>query len=410
MREICFEASDVTTAVFYGLGADGTVGANKNSIKIIGEETDLFARATSSTTRRSRATTVSHLRFGSSPHPLRTSSESRSWRVIQFSSSTVSMCSSAPPDGAVFLLNAPYPASEIWDRLPARCSRRSSTSIRCYHRSMRRRSRSAPAWADINTIMQTCFFAISGVLPRDETIAQIKRAIDKTYRKRGAEVIRRNYAAVDATLAYLEPVQVPVAVSATQVASSADLRESPDFVQKVTSVLLGGKGDLLPVSAFPVDGTWPVGTAKWEKRNWRSRFRCGMSASASSAISALVCPHSAIRAKVYPGAPVDAAPETFKSTPIQRPRLPGTPTPFRSRLKTAPAATCVRLSRERPHNPRHKAIDMVRRRRCAMPRSVNFVLPRPAEAATHRPEEVRSQDVAIPRAAVRVLGRLLGMR
>src|SRR4030095_3328523 len=167
----------------------------------------------------------------------------------------------------------------------------------------------------INTIMQTCYFAISGVLPRDEAIAKIKKAIEKTYGKMGADMVRRNFEAVDQTLAYLHEIPVPGAVSAIRNRPPLVSEKAPDFVQKVTAVMMAGKGDLLPVSAFPVDGTWPVATAKWEKRAialeipvWDSKVcvQCNQ--------CALVCPHAAIRAKVYDEQALADAPPTFKST------------------------------------------------------------------------------------------------
>ena len=213
----------------------------------------------------------------------------------------------------------------------------------------------------INTIMQSCFFAISGVLPREEAIAQIKHAIEKTYSKRGAEIVKRNFEAVDATLAHLHEVSVPSRVTATNGRPPLVSALAPDFVQRITAVLMAGKGDLLPVSAFPVDGTWPVGTAKWEKRNlaseipvWDARIciQCNQ--------CALVCPHAAIRAKVYDDGPLAAAPPTFKSVPYKG-------LDFKNRAYTIQVAPedctgcnlCVNVCPAKDRtNPRHKAIDM----------------------------------------------------
>ena len=213
----------------------------------------------------------------------------------------------------------------------------------------------------INTVMQTCFFAISGVLPPEQAIAEIKHAIEKTYQKRGAEVVKRNFEAVDATLAHLHEVPVPSAISATHARPPLVSALAPDFVQRMTSVLLAGKGDLLPVSAFPVDGTWPVGTAKWEKRNlaleipvWDQQIciQCNQ--------CVLVCPHAAIRAKVYDQSPLAAAPPTFKSVPYKGRE-------FKGRAYTIQVAPedctgcnlCVHVCPAKDRtNPRHKAIDM----------------------------------------------------
>jgi pyruvate-ferredoxin/flavodoxin oxidoreductase len=213
----------------------------------------------------------------------------------------------------------------------------------------------------INTIMQMCFFAISGVLPREEAIAQIKHAIEKTYGNRGAEIVKRNFEAVDATLAHLHEVTVPSGVTATHARPPLVSASAPDFVQRITAVLLAGKGDRLPVSAFPVDGTWPVGTAKWEKRNlaneipvWDQKIciQCNQ--------CALVCPHAAIRAKVYDGSQLAGAPPTFKSVPYKG-------LEFKTSTYTIQVAPedctgcnlCVNVCPAKDRtNPRHKAIDM----------------------------------------------------
>ena len=264
------EPADVTTAVFYGLGADGTVGANKNSIKIIGEETDLHVQGYFVyDSKKSGATTVSHLR--TSPRPIRSAyliSKARFVACHQFEFLERVDVLEHAADGAVFLLNAPYAADEVWDQLPREMQEQLiDKRIRFYTIDASAVARETGMGGRINTIMQTCFFAISGVLPREEAIAQIKHAIEKTYSKRGAEVVKRNFEAVDATLAHLHEVPVPSGVTATHGRPPLVSALAPDFVQRMTAVLLAGKGDLLPVSAFPVDGTWPVGTAKWEKRN-----------------------------------------------------------------------------------------------------------------------------------------------
>jgi len=264
------EPADVTTALFYGLGADGTVGANKNSIKIIGEETDLHVQGYFVyDSKKAGATTVSHLR--TSPRPIRSSyliSKARFVACHQFEFLERVDVLEHAVDGAVFLLNAPHGAHQVWDRLPSEVQEQLiAKRIRFYTIDASEVARETGMGGRINTIMQTCFFAISGVLPRGQAIAQIKHAIEKTYSKRGAEVVKRNFEAVDRTLAHLQEVPVPSGVTATHGRPPLVSALAPDFVQRMTSVLLAGKGDLLPVSAFPVDGTWPVGTAKWEKRN-----------------------------------------------------------------------------------------------------------------------------------------------
>ena len=205
----------------------------------------------------------------------------------------------------------------------------------------------------INTIMQTCFFAISGVLPRDEAIARIKHTIEKTYAKRGAEVVQRNYEAVDTALAHLQQVAVPAMPIASYRVPPLPPPEVPDFVKQVTTVMLANHGDRLPVSAFPIDGTWPVGTAKWEKRNLASEIPVwdqGLCIQCNKC--ALVCPHAAIRVKVYRPDLLAGAPDTFKSVSYKGPDLTGA-TRCRLRRRTAPGACCAwpyarRRTRRRP--------------------------------------------------------------
>jgi pyruvate-ferredoxin/flavodoxin oxidoreductase len=358
------EPADVTTSVFYGLGADGTVGANKNSIKIIGEETGLHVQGYFVyDSKKSGATTVSHLR--TSPRRIRSAyliTKARFVACHQFEFLQRIDVLEHAVDGAVFLLNAPYPAGEVWDRLPREAQAQLiEKRIRFYSIDASEVARRTGMGGRINTIMQTCFFAISGVLPREQAIAEIKHAIEKTYSKRGAEVVKRNFEAVDATLAHLEEVPVPAAVSASHGRPPLVSALAPDFVQRVTAVLMAGKGDRLPVSAFPVDGTWPVGTAKWEKRNlalevpvWDQSIciQCNQ--------CALVCPHAAIRAKVYDEGALAGAPPTFKSMPYKG-------LEFKGRSYTIQVAPedctgchlCVTVCPAKDRtNPRHKAIDM----------------------------------------------------
>jgi pyruvate-ferredoxin/flavodoxin oxidoreductase len=358
------EAADVTTAVFYGLGADGTVSANKNSIKIIGEETSLQVQGYFVyDSRKAGATTVSHLR--TSPRPIRSAyliSKARFVACHQFDFLERIDVLEHAVHGAVFLLNAPYAAGEVWDRLPREVQAQLiDKRIRFYTIDASAVARTTGMGGRINTIMQTCFFAISGVLPREDAIAQIKHAIEKTYSNRGAEIVRRNFEAVDATLDQLHEVAVPSGVTATHARPPLVSASAPDFVQRITALLLAGKGDRLPVSAFPVDGTWPVGTAKWEKRNlaheipvWDQKIciQCNQ--------CALVCPHAAIRAKVYDGSQLAGAPPTFKSVPYKG-------LEFKTSTYTIQVAPedctgcnlCVNVCPAKDRtNPRHKAIDM----------------------------------------------------
>jgi pyruvate-ferredoxin/flavodoxin oxidoreductase len=358
------EPDDVITAVFYGLGADGTVGANKNSIKIVGQETDLFAQGYFVyDSKKSGAITVSHLR--TSPQPIRSAylvDRARFVACHQFEFvDKIDVLEHAAP-GAAFLLNAPFEAAEVWDHLPQEMQEQIiERQLRFFAIDAYALARRAGMGTRINTIMQTCFFAISGMLPRDEAIRHIKKSIEKSYGKRGPEVVRRNCEVVDQALAHLHEVSVPAAVSARYSRPPLVSAQAPDFVQKVTAVMLAGKGDLLPVSAFPVDGTWPVATAKWEKRNialeipfWDSKIciQCNQ--------CALVCPHAAIRAKVYDESALPAAPSTFKSTPYKGNEHKGK----RYTIQVAPedctgCNLCVNVCPAKDRtNPRHKAIDM----------------------------------------------------
>ncbi len=304
-------------AIFYGLGADGTVGANKNSIKIIGEETDNHAQGYFVyDSKKSGSVTISHLRFGPKPiHSTYLISQANFVACHQFSFlERLEMLNAAQP-GATFLLNSPYGPDEVWGHLPRRVQEQiTHKKLRFFIIDAYQVAREAGMGGRINTIMQTCFFAISGVLPRDEAIAAIKQAIEKTYGKRGEAVVQKNIAAVDSTLDHLYEVQVP-----DQVTSAFDLRppvpaEAPEFVQKVTAKIIAGEGDSLPVSALPIDGTYPCGTTQWEKRNialdipvWDESIciQCGK--------CVLVCPHAVIRSKVYKPEQLDNAPETFKA-------------------------------------------------------------------------------------------------
>ncbi|MGE5264117.1 MAG: pyruvate:ferredoxin (flavodoxin) oxidoreductase [Acidobacteriota bacterium] len=316
-RNFSTEDPNMVRAMFYGLGSDGTVGANKNSIKIIGEDTPNFAQGYFVyDSKKAGSLTTSHLRFG--PKPIHSSYLISSANFVachQFSFlERYDVLASAQP-GATFLLNSPYGPDQVWDHLPRTVQKQIiEKNLKFYVIDAYSVGKVTGMGGRINTIMQTCFFAISGVLPRDEAIAAIKHSIEKTYGKRGEAVVQKNFAAVDSTLEHLHQVQVPA-----QVTSTFDMRppvpaEAPEFVQKVTAAMIAGKGDDLPVSALPVDGTYPTGTANWEKRNitleipvWDTEtcIQCGK--------CVLVCPHAVIRAKVYEEKCLAGAPATFKS-------------------------------------------------------------------------------------------------
>ncbi len=311
------EPKDVVRALFWGLGADGTVGANKNSIKIIGEDTPNFAQGYFVyDSKKSGSVTVSHLRFGPRPiHSAYLVEKANFVACHQFGFlEKYEMLEYAVP-GATVLLNSPYGAAEIWDELPREVQEQFlDKKLRLFVIDAYKVAKDTGMGVRINTIMQTCFFAISGVLPRDEAIGHIKKTIEKTYSRKGADVVKKNFEAVDHTLSHLcevklEGKKVTGAPRPPPVAEVA-----PDFVKRVTALMLAGKGDLLPVSAFPVDGAWPSGTSKWEKRSialeipvWEQPLciQCNK--------CALICPHAAIRPKFFEPGALAGAPEGFKT-------------------------------------------------------------------------------------------------
>ena len=313
-----FSTEDPKTvrALFYGLGSDGTVGANKNSIKIIGSETPNFAQGYFVyDSKKSGSMTTSHLRFG--PNPIRSSyliTQASFVECHNFSFLEKMNVVEAAMPGAVFLLNSPYAAAEVWDHLPKTTQQEIlQKKIEFYVIDGNKVARDAGMGTRINTIMQACFFAISGVLPRDEAIAQIKKAIQKTYGKRGEAVVQKNFAAVDHALAHLEKVELPTAVSSEFDLIPSISGQAPEFVRNVLGQIAAGHGDLLPVSALPAGGAFPTGTAQWEKRNiadfipvWDKDLciQCGK--------CVMVCPHAVIRSKVYSPELADKAPATFQ--------------------------------------------------------------------------------------------------
>jgi pyruvate-ferredoxin/flavodoxin oxidoreductase len=362
--ELDIEPDEVVRAIFHGLGSDGTVGANKNSIKIIGEETDYWAQGYFVyDSKKAGAVTISHLRFG--PRPLRSAYLVRRANFIachQFQFlDRYDVLAAAVPE-AVFLLNAPYGPGEVWDHLPREAQEQIlDKRLRFFVIDAYKVASDTGMGRRINTIMQTCFFAISGVLPREEAIAQIKAAIKKTYEKKGEVLVKRNFAAVDHTLAHLHPVEVPERVTASRARPPIVPDEAPDFVKRVSALMLANQGDLLPVSAFPVDGTWPVGTSKWEKRNIALEIPVWDPAICIQCNKcAMVCPHAAIRAKVYVPEQLEGAPATFKATAYRGNEFKG----MQYTIQVAPedctgCTLCVMVCPAKDKsNPRHKAIDM----------------------------------------------------
>jgi pyruvate-ferredoxin/flavodoxin oxidoreductase len=316
------EAKGVTRAVFYGLGADGTVGATKNTVKIIGENTPLHAQGYFVyDSKKSGAITVSHLRFG--PKPIESSylitrADFVACHQFEFMEKLDVLVLARP--GATFLLNSPYGPDEVWARLPREAQETIlAKQLKFYVVDALTVARQAGLAGRINTVTQACFFAISGVLPREDAIAEIKNSIRKTYGKRGETVLARNFAAVDASLAALREVPLPGRADSTITRRPAVPRAAPDFVQRVTAMMLDGKGDLLPVSALPVDGTFPTGTTQWEKRSIAQEIPIwDETICTQCAICPLVCPHAAIRMNVFSPDEMKRAPAGFKAVPWSR--------------------------------------------------------------------------------------------
>ena len=351
-------------ALFFGLGSDGTVGANKNSIKIIGKGTNNYAQGYFVyDSKKAGAVTVSHLRFG--PDPIRSTYLINTANFVachQFQFLDRIDLLAAAESGATFLLNSPFGPEEIWNRMPRQVQETIiKKKLRFFVIDGYSVARAAGMGSRINTIMQTCFFAISGVLPRDEAIAAIKKAIFDTYGKRGDAVVQKNYAAVDQALAHLHEVKVPEKVTAVFDMLPAVSARAPLFVRDVLGTIITGNGDSLPVSAMPIDGTFPTGTAMWEKRNiakeipvWDEELciQCGK--------CVLVCPHAVIRAKVYDSSLLNNKPETFKAT---KPRWREFET-LRYTLQVAPedctgCKLCVEICPAKSKSEvKHKAINM----------------------------------------------------
>ena len=313
-----FSTEDPKTvrALFYGLGSDGTVGANKNSIKIIGTETPNFAQGYFVyDSKKSGSMTTSHLRFGPKPiHSTYLITRASFIACHNFSFLEKMNVLEAAIPGAVFLLNSPHSAAEVWDKLPKTMQREMiAKKIEFYVIDGYKVAREAGMGTRINTIMQTCFFAISGVLPREEAIDQIKKAIQKTYGKRGEAVVQKNFAAVDHALAHLEKVALPTTAESDFDIVGVISGKAPKFVHDVLGKIAAGQGDLLPVSAIPAGGAFPTGTTQWEKRNiaqfipvWDKDLciQCGK--------CVMVCPHAVIRSKVYSAELGDKSPATFQ--------------------------------------------------------------------------------------------------
>ncbi|MDY7004005.1 MAG: pyruvate:ferredoxin (flavodoxin) oxidoreductase [Cyanobacteriota bacterium] len=319
--DFSIEPDNVVRAMFYGLGSDGTVGANKNSIKIIGGETDNYAQGFFVyDSKKSGAVTVSHLRFGA--NPIRSTYlidqanfvGCHQWSFLE----KLDVLTSAA-NGSIFLMNSPYAREEVWQQLPVEIQEQIiRKNLKVYVINANKVASDSGMRGRINTVMQTCFFALANVLPREEAIAQIKKYIQKTYGKKGQEIVNMNLQAVDNTLDNLYEVKIPTEVSSTLHRLPPVPDTAPEFVRDVLGKMISREGDQLPVSALPCDGTYPTGTTKWEKRNvtleiptWDPDVcvQCGK--------CIMVCPHSVIRGKAYEETLLDNAPATFKSTNVK---------------------------------------------------------------------------------------------
>ncbi len=315
-KSFSLEAQHSFRGLFFGLGADGTVSANKNSIKIIGDTTDNYVQGYFVyDSKKSGSLTVSHLRFGKKPINSTYLINSANFVACHhFHYLEKYDVLKDAEQGAVFLLNTPFSHERVWDELPRNIQEEIvHKNLKFYVVNASRVAREAEMGTRINTILQTCFFAISGILPRDEAIQRIKDAIEETYGRKGEKVVKKNFEAVDKTLENLFEIDYSTLTVGTKEGEEAIHGTAPDFVQHVLGKIIAGEGDDLPVSAFPVDGTFPTGTTKWEKRNiadevpvWDAPLcsQCGK--------CYLVCPHAAIRCKVYDKSLLDSAPQSFK--------------------------------------------------------------------------------------------------
>jgi pyruvate-ferredoxin/flavodoxin oxidoreductase len=314
------ESPDDVCALFYGLGADGTVGANKNSVKILADDPARYAQGYFVyDSKKSGSSTISHLRFG--PKPIRAPYLLKSASFVgvhKFDFVFKQDVLGAAAPNATVLINSPYGPDAVWDELPRNVQQQLiDKKLKLFVIDASKVAIDLGLGARINTILQTCFFALSGILPRDEAIAAIKSETKRTYARKGVDVVKKNFAAIDNALANLHEVSVPDIAAGRQSAYTAIPEDAPVFVREITAVMLRGRGDTLPVSSMPIDGTFPTGTTKYEKRNiaeqvpiWEPDLciQCGQ--------CAIVCPHSVIRAKYYDRTRLGDAPDGFKAVPI----------------------------------------------------------------------------------------------
>lgn len=364
--EVDFEDPESVRAVFFALGSDGTVSANKNTIKIIGEETPLYAQGYFVyDSKKSGSRTVSHLRFGprllEKPYLIRKANfvAIHHWSFLE----RVPMLEVAE-EGATLLLNAPYPKEEVWDRLPRPVQEAIlKKKLKVYVINAYELARQVGLPGRINTLMQAAFFKLSGVLPEEEAKARIKRGIEKSYGKRSRSVLEKNFRAVDLGFERVEPLPIPGRVTSSQDLLPPMVGEAPPFVQEVLGPIALGLGDRLPVSAFPPDGTFPTGTARYEKRGiaeyvptWDETVcvQCGK--------CVLVCPHSVMRAKVVPEEALQGAPEGFRHRKAMWRELSGAYTLAISPDDCTGCSLCVEVCPAKDKtNPSRKALNMAPR-------------------------------------------------
>lgn len=410
------ESPDTVRAIFYGLGSDGTVGANKNTIKILGDEEHLHAQGYFVyDSKKSGSQTVSHLRFG--PRPIRapylvSRADLVGCHQFRFLDKIDVLGPAAP--GATLLLNCRHRPGEVWDALPRRVQEQIlDKRITLYAVDAGRIAREVGLAGRINVVLQTCFFAISDVLPREQAVARIKKSVEKTYGNRGADVLRRELAAVDRALEELHRIDVPDRVTTTRVPAPIVPEYAPEFVRTVTAEMMAGRGDALPVSAFPVDGTYPSGTTAYEKRNiselvavWDpdTCIQCGN--------CSFVCPHSVIRTKFYDKSHLDGAPEQFGSAALGAVGLPDARYTLQVYAEDCTGCgLCVEACPAvAPGATVTKAINLAPANR-GWPRTREHHLLRDAADGRPGPGGLRHRPRnAVPRAAVRVSRRLRGLR
>ena len=358
------EPKEVVRALFFGLGADGTVGANKNSTIILAADPDRYAQGYFVyDSKKSGSYTISHLRFG--PKPIRAPYLLKSANFVgihkfDFLYKLDTLAAAAP--GATVLINSPHPPDEVWNELPREAQQQIIEKKLALHVIDASKVASGLGLGSrVNTILQTCFFALSGVMPREKAIEAIKKATEKTYARKGKEIVRKNFAAIDSAIANLHEVKVPAKASGQRIRLTLIPDTAPQFVRDVTATILALKGDTLPVSALPVDGTYPTGTARYEKRNiaeevpvWESDLciQCGQ--------CAIVCPHSVIRSKYYDESRLAGAPEAFKAVPINARGYPDSRFTLQVYVEDCTGCgVCVEnCPAHSPDNPAIKAINM----------------------------------------------------